>query len=179
MARNTAAMPEGGVPSVKESARWKPRIIEKCRGGLSGVAMAGIRGRERASDRESVANILKQPFRGDLVAQAGGARAFVDPRRDRVELRALQVAALRPADLVVGGAPRMPPVEDIGEKDEIAGKRHAVGALARALRRGGPPRPRQVLVAHREVRAPHRRRPIAEANVQLDALQARDIRRPP
>src|SRR5260221_6538891 len=141
MARNTAAMPHAALPRVKKSARWKPRIIEKCRGGLSGVAMAGIRGRERASDRESVANILKQPFGGDLVAQAGGARAFVDPRRHRVELRSLQVAALRPADLVVGGAPRMPPVEDIGEEDELAGKPHPVGAPARPLRPARPPRP--------------------------------------
>src|SRR5260221_12536598 len=119
MARNTAAMPHAALPRVKKSARWKPRIIEKCRGGLSGVAMAGIRGRERASDRESVANILKQPFGGDLGAQAGGARAFVDPRRHPVELRSLQVAALRPADLAVRRVPRMPPRVRLGDKDEL------------------------------------------------------------
>src|SRR5262245_35075182 len=35
MAQNTAATPHAALASVKKSARWKPRIIEKCFGGLA------------------------------------------------------------------------------------------------------------------------------------------------
>ncbi|GGI19884.1 hypothetical protein GCM10008066_21260 [Oxalicibacterium faecigallinarum] len=36
MAKKTAATPQAALPSVKKSARWNSRSIEKClRGGLS------------------------------------------------------------------------------------------------------------------------------------------------
>ena len=47
----------------------------------------------------SVANILQEPFRRNLAAELLRARGFINFSRDGVELRALQIAALRPGDL--------------------------------------------------------------------------------
>src|SRR5690348_4145537 len=94
MAKKTPSVPQAALPSVKKSARWNSRIIEKC------LLMSGI-------DSQSVPNILQQPFGGQLAAQSQGARPLVHVGGEREELHALQVPALRPGDVGARKAPAL------------------------------------------------------------------------
>src|SRR4051812_39015124 len=107
MARKTAPTPHAAFPSVRKSARWKPRIIEKCLG--RGSLMAGV-WKLRApvrSRRPSIPDVLQDPLGGNLVPGARRSRRLVDAPGDRVELRALQVAALGVGHLLRRRAPGM------------------------------------------------------------------------
>src|SRR5438105_15810717 len=106
MARNTAPTPHAALPSVRKSARWKPRIMEKCFG--RGSLMAGV-GTGLGRFRSLVAHVLEEPLGGNLAAHALRARCFVDAPGDGVELRTLQVAALGISHLVARHASRMAP----------------------------------------------------------------------
>src|SRR5690349_1452765 len=109
MARNTPPTPHAAFPSVRKSARWKPRIIEKCFGRGSLMARIGMRAGPLVPD------VLQEPLGRDLVAGARGARRLVDASRHRVELGALQVPPLRIRDLVRRGAARVAARDQVGE----------------------------------------------------------------
>src|SRR5689334_9672768 len=165
MARNTAPTPHAALPSVRKSSRWKPRIIEKCLG--RGSLMAPV-GTGRGAFRSLVADVLQEPLGGNLAARALRSRRFVDATGDRIELRALQVAALRVRHLLPRGASGAPSRHQVGEEDDLVGEAHAVGALAPALRRRSRG-PGDVLVVELEVGAARGCGCAAEPEVNVDA----------
>src|ERR1700730_15140643 len=63
-----------------------------------------------------VPDVLQEPFGRDFAAEAGLSGELINLAGDGEELRALQVAALRIGDLVVGSAALDPALGKVGER---------------------------------------------------------------
>src|SRR5215510_10959193 len=126
--------------------------------------------------RPSISDVLQEPFGRDLATEPGAARRFVDLAGDRVELGALQVAALRIADLIGRGAAGHLALHKVGERDAFVGQRVAVYAPAPpAIAMLALQRARligNVLGVGRELRMPDRRRGVAETQIDIKPAQA-------
>ena len=80
----------------------------------------------------SIANILQKPFGRNLAPEAGLLGELVDFARHRVELGALQIAALGIGDLVRRAAPFHLAGDEVGERDPPIRQRVAVLAAVTA-----------------------------------------------
>src|SRR5262245_36198942 len=138
--------------------------------------MAAVIERAFRISGHSISDVLQEPFGRDLAAKSGAARRFIDLAGDGVELGALQVAALRIADLIGRGAATHLALHQVGERDAPVGQRVAVYASAApAIAMLVLQRTRlvgNVLSVGRELRMPNRRRGVAETQIDIDAAQA-------
>src|SRR5262249_46616718 len=127
----------------------------------------------------SVANVLQKPLGWNLVAETLRLGELVDAARERPELVALQVAALREGDLIVGGADATVALHNIGKGDRALRRKHAAmsaAALALALEASVDVRARRVseVFVISAIGAPGRGR-VAEPQVQVDAVEDRSV----
>src|SRR5262249_25865260 len=135
------------------------------------------RGLPRAHRRKrSIPDVLQEPLCRDLAAEPGAARRFVHLAGDRVELGALQVAALRIADLVGRGAASHLALHQISKRHALVGQRIAMLAPAAAaiamLALAGAGFVADVLRVGGKLRMTNWRRRVAEAQIDVDAPQA-------
>ena len=72
---------------------------------------------DSAETQHLVADVLQEPFGGNLTAEAGAFRKLVNFSGYRVKLGALQIAALRIGDLLRRGAPLDLAGDEVGERD--------------------------------------------------------------
>src|SRR5436309_9992192 len=79
-----------------------------------------------------IPNVLQKPFGRNLTPEAGSLGELVDLTRHRVELGALQIAALGIRDLIRRAAPFHLAGDEIGERDAAIGQRVAVLAAVAA-----------------------------------------------
>src|SRR5882724_2503598 len=127
----------------------------------------------------SVADVLQEPLGWNLAAYTLCLGKLIDAPGERPELVALQVAALREGDLLVGGADATVAFHNIGKGDGALGREHgavATAALALALEAGldvGARRIGDVLVVG-TVGAPGRGC-VAEPHIEIDAVQDRSV----
>src|SRR5436190_7186110 len=77
-----------------------------------------------------IANVLEEPLGRQLPPQALAPRRLEDDRRDREELRALDVAALRVGHLFARCPSLRAPACDVGEIHLVASAGHVRRALA-------------------------------------------------
>src|SRR5438105_12171111 len=109
-----------------------------------------------------ITNILQQPIRWQLLAQAALARLPVDHRSDGVELSALNVAALGVSNIAIRSSALDAAIHDIGVDQIVSESRNLGRSPPRAHR--APPgirRPCQiaeVFVGGAKLRSPDRRR---------------------
>src|SRR5215510_1011419 len=126
----------------------------------------------------SIADVLQEPLGWDLPAEPLRLGEFIDAPRQRPELVALQVAALRIGDLVVGGAALTSARDDVSEGDGALRRQHGpvtTAALGLALEpsvnvRTG--RIGEVFIVDARLGTPRRRR-IAEPQIKIDAIEKR------
>src|SRR5262249_42029562 len=115
----------------------------------------------------SIANVLQEPLGGDLPTKPLRLGELIDSSRQRPELVALQVAALRIGNLIVGGAAPALAEDDVGECDGPLGREHgamSAPALGLALEAGfdiGARRVGEIFVVDPRSCAPRRGR-VAE-----------------
>src|SRR5262249_53544663 len=98
----------------------------KCLSSQVLIVASAYRRKRLSPQTRSIPDVLQEPLGGDLAAELGAARRFVHLAGDRVELGALQVAALRISDLIGRGAAAHLALDEIGERDALVGQRVAV-----------------------------------------------------
>src|SRR5215831_10481935 len=127
----------------------------------------------------SVANILQKQTGWDLVSKFRGLGQLIYPCSNGVKLRSLQIAALRPGNLLIGRASSRLSADDIAEGHSLVRQRDAGRALrgptAAALARTGPSLPAQELIVNRKFRATDRGWCIAKAQINVNPSQALGI----
>src|SRR5215472_6288814 len=112
----------------------------------------------------------------DLVSKFRDFGQLVYPTGNGIKLRSLQIAALRPCNLLVGRAPGRFSADDIAKGHALVRQRDAGRALpsppAAALERAGPCLPAEELIVNRKFRATDRCRCIAKAPIDVNPPQA-------
>src|SRR5262249_35347131 len=135
-------------------------------------------GPERLSQSSTlVADILQEQARWNLVAEPGFPRELVHFAADGVELRTLQVAALRPGDLVARGSSLRGIVHHPRQRHPLVRQRDAIGALVAFPSVGvfplvWPRLPADELIVEHQIGHADRRRRIAETQIHVDAVHA-------
>src|SRR5262245_55350972 len=126
-----------------------------------------------------VPDVLQEPFGRDLAARPSAPGGFVHLAGDRIELRTLEVAALRIGELVGRGAAFDLAGNEVGERDAPVRQRVAVLAAAPAaiavLSLGGSRLVTDVLGVGAKLGVSDRRRRIAEAQIDVDPGEARRV----
>src|SRR5215213_9622983 len=128
----------------------------------------------------SVPDVLQEKAGRNLMAQPPALDLFIDLAGDGVELRSLQITAFRIGDLVGRGAAFCLPAEQVGKRDPLVGECNAVRtAFDAAVPKLG--RARACLIADMlgvggELRMADRGRAVAEAQINIDALECLLVR---
>jgi hypothetical protein len=87
MVKKTAAMPQAAFPSVKKSAKWNSRIIEKCLGRLVGGRIAFfiwiMATRSTDTGRTGAISVTDNDRRTGSDEGSRKAAGFLERKRDR------------------------------------------------------------------------------------------------